>query len=156
VLPRTLWNSESLTRPLIAAFGLVGALVALWMQIPQTEIKAFNAQKQLAEAEKKLLVIQEQHKKAEDEHNGVSQAWRQEVQTLENQVRALQQETTRVVGSESTHPAITNATAVSPLKSRVYVQFAGNISRTTIDQFRTRLADEGFIVPGAERIDRGQ
>jgi hypothetical protein len=168
-------SAESLGKLAIVVLGIVAAGFTVWTGVPQTRLELANAQKDLIGLQQTLnartLKIQELNQESErmaaEIRRAESQLMELESMRLRAQVEVanLQEQALKSqvalqrIGTATGQTLTREATeqVASAAKPRVFVQFAGAVSREdVIDPLRRHLAGLGLVVPDAERIDRGQ
>lgn len=166
--PSRIENVNKLALPLIA---LLAALAAFAIGLPQKMYELAKAQRELAQLEQeltqkkktasdlelkrdKLLADMDVARKDAEAATKLAAEERGAVESARQELRKIQDDTAAAKQQKS--PVIALAVAQELVKPRVFVQFAGELSRGRIDELRTKLAGAGFVAPPAERINRGQ
>jgi hypothetical protein len=148
---------DAAAKLLVAALGIAAAAWAVYIGLIKAQSDLIDARERVT-AQTKLLEKQSTDLADLDARRAqVTEVYEQ----LQAKVRALQEQTQKVAAAGTA----TQGAAVSDLKAQLadaarptlFVQFAGDLNRETlINPLRQRLANNGFNVPGAERINRGQ
>ncbi len=153
-IPESGWSFDVFVKLIIAACAIVGGVTAVMLEIPKQLLAK-------VEAEKALVKSGEAFVRQGEEQKAQIKKWDQELQEKTDLLeisRQRVQENQELLRSLASQVAI----AAQPLqlkdalKPRVFVQFAGAVNRKVIDELRSAIAREGFITPGAERINRDQ
>lgn len=165
----------------ITLLGILAAAFALWAGVPQSKLELATTQEQLYNKKKDLdakveLVtkkseeaarIMSELKETEARRSQVASELKDaemrrsqaanEVAELQIKAHQLGEIVRKLQSAAGTAAPQATKTLIAETQPRVFVQFAGEINRLkVIDPLRQAIAAKGFVVPAAERINRGQ
>lgn len=168
-------SMETLGKLGVTVFGILAAVFALVTGVPQTRLELAKAQEELVLKKEELVKrtadvasqaaladkkASEVHQKAAELADTESRRARSadELARLQTEVKALgiELERRRLAAGNPLDREVEQRISQAS-KPRVFVQFAGDVSRDgVIDPLRKALAGQGLVVPAAERINKGQ
>lgn len=147
------WKSlETWSKVMIATLGVGGAAFALYLEIPKRLNELAKVEGDLNDKNRKLQQALADTTKVIAEKEAAIEM-RKEAEVLRNRIaseyQVLQEQVADLRGKVA--PA-QNATLEVAARPRVFVQFAGEISREMINDFRRALESANYGAPQAERI----
>lgn len=176
------FSAETAAKLAVTVLGILAAAWTFWVGVPQAKLDLYNAQEQrartaeelnkkAAELAQKTAELRQADQRIETARSELDRRTADladaqartaraldEFSQLQAQIRSMQAAVTQLHAS-SADPAAQQLQKrlTEAAKPRLFVQFAGGLSRdNVIAPLLKTLAAQGFSVPGAERINRGQ